>query len=206
MRRVLIIGVATAIVLLVLSQLLLPLYLEGRAEDRLTDSGGRADVNLKALPALTLLADSGSEARVRGSGLSLDLNGSGEKPLDKLDGFGRVDVDLEASTAGPFHVSDLSMERGSRDDPYTTSLEATVTGRELATYTGERLAGPLGDFLGGLAAGAVPFSNTPIPVRVEATIESDDGRPRVASVTGSIAGLPAGPLLEAIAEAVGRRF
>jgi hypothetical protein len=206
MRRVLLIGIGIAIVLLVLSQLLLPLFLEGRVEDRLAKNGGKADVTLKALPALTLLADSGSEAKVRGTGLTIDLNGGGDKPLDPLDGFDKVDVEMRASTAGPFHVDDLVLRRGSRDDPYTTSLQATVTGRELATYTASQVAGPFGDFLGGLAAGAVPFSNTPIPVSVDATIESEDGRPRVASVTGSIAGLPAGPLLEALAVAVGGRF
>jgi len=206
MRRVLLIGAGIAILLLVLSQLLLPLYLEGRAEDRLTSNGGKADVTLKAFPALTLLVGSGSDAKVSGTGLNLDLNGGGDKPLDDLDGFGKVDIDLSASTAGPFHIGELTMRRGSRHDPYITSLEATVTGRELATYAGSRVAGPFGDFLGGLAAGAVPFSNTPIPVTVDATIDSKGGEPRVASVTGSIAGLPAGPLLEAIATAVGGRF
>ena len=206
MRRVLLIGTGIAILLLVLSQLLLPLYLEGRVEHRLTRDGGKADVTLKALPALTLLAGSGSEAEVRGTGLNLDLNEAGNKPLDHLDGFGKVDVDVKASTVGPFHVEDLVLQRGSRDDPYTSSLHATVTGRELATYAGGQVAGSLGDLLGGLAAGALPFSNTPIPVTVDATIASEGGAPRVESVSGSIAGLPAGPLLEALAAAVGARF
>jgi hypothetical protein len=206
MRRVLLIGIAIAILLLVLSQLLLPPFLQGRVADRLTKNGGTAEVTLKALPALTLLAGSGSEAKVRGTGLNLDLNGGGDKPLDKLDGFGKVDVDLKASTAGPFHVSELTLRRGSDHEPYGMSLEATATGREIATYAGGQLAGGLGDFLGGLAAGAVPFSDTPVPVSVNATIASDGGQARVASVTGSIAGLPAGPLLEALAIAVGRRF
>src|SRR3954447_3486489 len=127
MRRVLLIGAGIVIAVLVLSQLLLPLYLEGRVEDRLSKNGGSADVTLKALPALTLLSDSGSEAKVRGHGLTLDLNGGGAKPLDKLDGFGKVDVDITSSSAGPFHVSDMTLKRGSRDDPYQTSLDATVT-------------------------------------------------------------------------------
>src|SRR5947208_16553278 len=120
MRRVLLIGVGIAILLLVLSQVLLPLFLEGRVEDRLTKDGGSAEVTLKALPALTLLADSGSEAKVRGHGLTLDVTGAGNKPLDDLDGFGKVDVDVTGSTAGPFHVSDLSLKRGSRSDAYST--------------------------------------------------------------------------------------
>src|SRR5437764_14631330 len=52
MRRVLIAGFGVVILLLVLSQLFLPLYLEGRVEHRLTKNGGKADVTLKALPAL----------------------------------------------------------------------------------------------------------------------------------------------------------
>jgi hypothetical protein len=206
MRRLLMIGLGVLILLLVLSQVFLPLFLENRVEDRLTKNGGSADVTLKALPALTLLDHSGSEAKVRGHGLTLDLNGAGGKPLDTLDGFGKVDIDVTSSTAGPFHVRDMTLRRGSRDDPYQTSLDATVTGSELATYAGGQVAGGLGDFLGRLAAGAVPFSTTPIPVMVNATLASDGGAARVVAVSGSIAGLPAGPLLETLANALGRRF
>ena len=206
MRRVLLIGTGIVIFLLVLSQVFLPLYLEGRVEDRLTKDGGSADVMLTALPALTLLADSGSEAKVRGHGLTLDVTGAGNKPLDDLDGFGKVDLDVTASTAGPFHVRDLSLKRGSGSDPYSTSLDGTVTGRELATFAGSQFGGALGDFLGNLGANVVPFSDTPIPVTATATVASDNGSPRVVSVNGTIAGLPAGPLLEAMTTALGQRF
>src|SRR3954468_21045919 len=117
MRRVLLIGAGIAILLLVLSQLLLPLYLEGRAEDRLTSNGGKADVTLKAFPALTLLEGSGREAKVSGTGLNPDLNGGGDKPLDDLDGFGKVDIGLRASTAGPLHNGALTIRRGRPRDP-----------------------------------------------------------------------------------------
>src|SRR2546425_9682433 len=100
MRRVLLVGVGIAILLLVLSQLFLPPYLEGRVEDRLVKNGGKADVTLKALPALTLLADSGSEAKVRGTGLTLDLNGGGADALRKLDRVHKVDLELEPTTGG----------------------------------------------------------------------------------------------------------
>src|SRR3954447_1744079 len=53
MRRVLVVCFGLVILVLVLSQLFLPLYLEGRVEGRLTREGGKADVTLKALPALT---------------------------------------------------------------------------------------------------------------------------------------------------------
>jgi hypothetical protein len=202
MRRVLIIGTGTIILLLGLSQLLLPGFLEGQVADRLTKGGGKADVTLKAFPAVTLLGGSGSEARVRGSGLSLDVNGGGNKPLDALDGFDKVDLEVTASTAGPFHVDDLALKRANDHGPYTTRLDATVTGRELGTY----FAGPFGGFLGGLAAGAVPFSDAPIPIHVNATVTSNGGTATVTSVNGTIGGLPAGPLLEALAIAVGGSF
>jgi hypothetical protein len=206
MRRILIVGAGVVIVLLVLSQLLLPPFLEGRVADRLTNDGGHADVTLKAFPALTLLAHSGREAKVRAHGVTLDLTAAGDKPLHELDGFGKVDLELTSSSAGPFRVNRMTLQRGSRDEPYTTSLDASVTGRELATYAGGAIAGPLGGFLGGLAAGAAPLSATRVPVHVNATIESDGGAPRVESAGGSIAGLPASPLLEALAAAVGTRF
>jgi hypothetical protein len=207
MRRVLLpLGAGIVIVLLVLSQLLLPRFVDRQVEDRLTKDGGSADVTVKALPALTLLAHSGSEAKVRGSGLTLDLTLAGDRPLHELDGFRKVDIELRSSTAGPFRVSRLVLRRGSRDEPYATALDATVTGRELAAFAGRTLAGPFGDFLGGLAAGAVPYADSTIPVHVRATIGSDDGRPRVAAATGTLAGLPAGPLLQALAVAVAQRF
>ena len=206
MRRVLIAGFGVLILLLVLSQLFLPLYLEGRVEDRLTKNGGKAEVTLKALPAFTLLAGSGDETKMTGSGLTLDLLETMKKPLDTLDGFDKVDVDVTDSTAGPFHVMHLTLQRDNENDPYDMSLEGNVTGRDLATYAGGQLAGPLGGFLGGLASGALPLTNTPIPVTLDATMKSDSGEPRVESATGTIAGLPAGPLMEALAQAIGQRF
>jgi hypothetical protein len=206
MRRILIVGATILIVLLLVAQLFLPGYLEGRVSDRLTKNGGKADVTLDAVPALTLLAGSGSEAKVRGHGLALDLTAGGDKPLDQLDGFGKVDVDVTSSTAGPFRVDELVLRRGSRDQPYTASVKASVTGRDLAAYAGGSLAGPLGSLFGGLAAGAAPFSDARIPVDAGATITSDGGRPVVTSADGTIAGLPAGPFLQALAVAVGGRF
>jgi hypothetical protein len=206
MRRVLIVSFGLVILLLVLSQLFLPLYLESRVEDRLTKNGGKAEVTLKALPAFTLLAGSGDETKVTGSRLGFDLMETMNKPLDNLDDFDKVDVDVTDSTAGPFKLSHLTLERDNSDDPYEMSLEGSVTGRDLATYAGGQLAGPLGGFLGGLASGALPLTSSPIPVTLDATMKSDGGRARVESVTGTIAGLPAGPLLEALAQAVGQRF
>jgi hypothetical protein len=206
MRRLLIVGAGVAIVLLVLSQLLLPPFLQGKVADRLTKDGGHADVTLKAFPALTLLAHSGHEAKVRADRVTLDLTAAGDKPLHELDGFAKVDFEATSSTAGPFRVNELVLRRASRHAPYTTSLDASATGRDLATYAGGSIAGPLGGFLGGLAAGVTPLSDARVPVHVNATIESDGGAPRVEAANGTIAGLPAGPLLEALAVAVGTRF
>jgi hypothetical protein len=206
MRRAVVIAAAVLIALLVLSQLLLPPYIEGRVKDRLTKDGGTADVSLSAFPAVTLLFGSGDEAKVHARGLRLDVASTTRKPLDRLDGFDKVDVEVTASTAGPFRVDDVNLERDHGGDPYTTTVHASVSGHDLATYAGGSLGGALGGLLGGLAAGAVPFTSARIPVALDATVASEGGEPHVQSVNGSIAGLPAGPLLEALAEAVARRF
>ena len=122
MRRILIVSAGVAIVLLVLSQLLLPPFLEGKVADRLSKDGGHADVTLKAFPALTLLAHSGREAKVRADGVTLDLTAGGDKPLHELDGFSKVDLEVTSATAGPFRVSRMVLTRGNRDEPYTPSL------------------------------------------------------------------------------------
>jgi len=68
------------------------------------------------------------------------------------------------------------------------------------------MGGPFGGLFGGVAAGALPFGDEPVPVDLDATIRSEDGRPRAVVVNGSIAGLPAGPLVEALAQALAGSF
>jgi hypothetical protein len=207
MRRLLYVALGI-VVLLVLSQLLVPPYLEHRAEKRLTERGGHADVQIEALPALRLLFDDGQRIKVRGDGLHVEiLHGNGSRRVfDELDRFQEADVRFTRMSAGPFAVRNVTLARKSSDDPYTIVISASVTARALSSYAGGQLAGPFGGLVGRLAAGTVPFSSEAIPVEVDADIRSRDGRPEIVHVDGSVLGVSAGPLASAIASAIASRL
>ena len=205
-RRVLFGALAAVVAALVLSQLLLPRYLEGRAEDRLTERGGRATVSLSAFPALRLLGSEGDRIEVRGQALSVGLGVRRERVLDRLDGFDEVDVEVVDLRAGPFLGRSFSLARAGSEAPYTLRLSAEVTARGLSEYAAESLGGALGGLLGELTRGALPLDGEPIPVRLDAQLESRDGRAEVVAGGGSVAGIPAGPLAEALAVAVAARL
>jgi hypothetical protein len=208
MRRALIFAAAAIVVLLVLSQLVVPPYLEHRAEKRLTAKGGHAQVTIDAVPAVRLLFNDGNKIKVRGDGLHVDLlNGGGSGPVfGELDRFDQADVRLTRMSAGPFAVRQVTIARHGSSEPYTLVISASVTGRALSSYAGSELAGPFGGLVGRIAGGVVPFSAEPIPVEVDASIRSRDGRPEVQSVDGSVAGVSAGPLAAAIAAAIADRL
>ena len=209
MHRMAILAVAGLIALLaVLSQLLVPRIAEREVEKRLTRHGGHARVHLSALPAVRLLLKEGDGVRVRASGLVTpppDPAGS-SSALDDLDGFDTVDIQVIGTRMGPLTIARLTLKRTGADEPYTATVQATVTGADLATYAGGQLGGGLGGFLGGLAGAATPGASIEFPVDVGATLVSDNGRLRASAVTGSVAGLPAGPLVEALTAALAARF
>jgi hypothetical protein len=207
MRRALLIAAAAIVLLLIASQLFVPPYLEHRAEKRLTEKGGHADVTIDAFPALRLLWNDGHRIKVRGDGLHVALLGAGGgQVFGELDRFDQADVQLSRMSAGPFAVRHVSLKRNGSDKPYTMVLSASVTAQALSSYAGDQIGGPLGGLVGRLAGGVVPFSGEPIPVEVDAQIRSRDGRPELQAVDGSIAGLPAGPLAAALAAAIAGRF
>ena len=208
MRRALLYAAAAIVVLLVASQLLVPAYLEHRAEKRLMAKGGHAQVTIDALPAVRLLFNDGSKIKVRGDGLHVDLPGGAgnNQVFGELDRFSEADVRLTRMSAGPFAVRQVTIARHGADDPYALVISASVTGRALSSYAGNELAGPVGGLIGKVASGVVPFSAEPIPVEVDANIRSRDGRPEVESVDGSVAGVSAGPLAAAIAAAIADRL
>jgi len=208
MRRSLLYAAAAIVVLLVVSQLAVPAYLEHRAEKRLTAKGGHAQVTIDALPAMRLLFNDGSKIKVRGDGLHVDLlNANGNTQVfGELDRFNQADVRLTRMSAGPFAVRQVTIARNSSSDPYAVVISASVTARALSSYAGNELAGPVGGLIGKIASGVVPFSAEPIPVEVDANIRSRDGRPEVESGDGSVAGVSAGPLAAAIAAAIADRL
>jgi hypothetical protein len=209
MHRMAILGIAAAavIILLVAVQLVLPPLVEKRVEHELTKHGGHARVHLSALPAPRLLFKEGDSLKVRATGLV--TNGSanpGSGGLSELDGFDSVDVQVIGMHVGPLTIARLSLERPTAGEPYTATVQATVTGSALATYAGSQIGGGLGGFLGGLAGTAMPGSGTEIPIDLTATLESRDGHVDATSVNGSVAGLPAGPFVAALAAALAGRF
>lgn len=206
MRRAWIGLLAALAAALVASQLALPPYLEGRIADRLTERGGSADVSLSALPGLRLLAGDGDRIEVAGSGLRVELAGERPALFEKLDGFGAVDVRLADVRAGPFDTRSFRLARPGGSRAYRLTVSATTSLRELSAYAGSRLAGPLGGAAGRLAGEALPLARRPLPLELDVEIESRDGRPRIVSGAGSVAGLPAGPLAEAIAGAIVARL
>jgi len=201
-------GIAvTVLVLLIAGQVALPPYLSGRVEDRLREGGGNADVSLSAIPSYALLAGRGSRFEAEGSGLRLDADSRRERPFDRLDGFGEVSIDIRDSRAGPLRVEAMTLSRDGNDAPYRLDVRASASPREIAADLGSRAGGALGGLAGDLAARTLPGGGfASVPVDVEATIASQDGRVSVTDADGSVAGLPSGPLTEIVLAAVLERL
>jgi hypothetical protein len=204
---ILAVSAAALFILLAAIQLALPPYVEHRVERELTKNGGHARVELSALPAPRLLFKEGDSLKVRATGIvtsQADPNSSGA--LRDLDGFDSVDIQVIGLHTGPLTISRLTLRRHDAGEPYTATVQATVTGAALASYAGSQIGGGLGGFLGGLAGTAMPGSGTEIPIDLTATLESDNGRLHATSVNGSVAGVPAAPFVEALAAALAGRF
>lgn len=203
MRRLAIVTVALVVVLFVASQLAIPPIESDRIASRLTVHGGSAHVELSAFPALRLLGGDGDSVRVRARGLTFALAPPASS-LRRLDGFHDVDLALTDSQSGPFRLASASLTRKG-GQPYRLTLDATVTGADLASYAGGQFGGELGSALGGLAGQVLPFAQQPIPVTVDTRLRSVGGRPAVVSAGGTIAGIPADPIIEAVADALAAR-
>ena len=207
MQRIAILAAAALLLLLVAVQLVLPGLVARRIEDHLTAKGGTAQVDLSAFPSIRLLFREGARIKVRAHGIETPLGELRRNDaLNDLDGFDEVDVRTSGSRIGPFEVGLLTLTKHDGEGTYSARIEATVTGGELSAYAGRQLGGGLGGFLGGLAGGAFPGSATEIPIDIRAVLRSDDGRARAVAVSGSVAGIPAGPLVEALASALAGRF
>ena len=207
MHRMAILTVLGILVLLAVVQIGLPPLLERRVEGHLTKGGGSAQVELAAVPAVRLLFREGDSLKVRASGLATGLaEPSSKGALSDLDGFDKVDVQVIGMRVGPLHIARFTLRRDTGDDAYRATVSATVTAAELSTYAGQTLGGGLGGFLGGVAGGMMPGGGAPIPIDLDAVLHSDSGSLRAVSVNGSVAGLPAGPFVEALAAALAGRF
>jgi hypothetical protein len=196
------IGIVVAFLILVLgvTQLVIPPLAARHIEHKLTAQGGTAHVSLHAFPALRLLFQHGDSIDVTGDGLRVQLGTGRQHVLDKLDNFGSAHIHLTNVTAGPFETKVFTLDRSGGAKTYDLGVSASFTPASLASYLGSSVGGGLGGLFGGLAGGLV--GTQPVPVEVHAQLESQGGNPRVVSGAGTVAGVPMGPVLEAVAAAV----
>jgi hypothetical protein len=206
MRRISIVAIIGLFVLVVAGQFVAPRIAAHEVAKRLTKDGGSATASVHAFPWLRLLFNEGDSVRVRANGIRLPLITPGSKVLSGIDGFDDVDIEATNAAAGPFKIQKLTMQRSGGNNAYRTTLTGTTTGRAVATFAGNQAGGALGGFLTGLAGGALPFGDQTVPFDFDTTLRSVGGMPQAVAVTGNVAGFPAGPLAEALAQALAGRF
>jgi hypothetical protein len=197
--------VGVVLLVLVLSQLLLPPIAASKIEHKLTQDGGNAQASVHAFPALRLLWQHGDSIDVTGSGLTVPLGTGQQHVLKKLDNFGAAHIHLTDVSSGPFKTQSFSLDKQSGQSTYDLAIRASFTPSALASYLGSNVGGGLGGLLGGIAGGFVA-GNQPVPVAVDVQLASDSGTPRVISGAGTVAGVPMGPVLEAVVAAVVARL
>jgi hypothetical protein len=173
-----IVAVAVVLILLLAVELALPRVAGRVVARRLTRDGGHARVELRAFPASKLIRSEGDSITVRASGLKAPSTAP-ERP---------------ANGGGLSHL-----------DGFDT-VDIQVIGIRLGPLEISRLTlirhgdEPYRAHAEGSLAG------TPIPIDVTADIESHDGRPRATKISGSVAGMPAGAIVELITAALASRI
>ncbi len=188
-------------VLLLAAQFVIPPLLERHVEGQLTEHGGTADVQLSAIPAAELLLGHGDNLEVDAHGLSVDLDPQQKDVFKRLDDFGDVKIAISDSRAGPFTISGFRVERLG-PNRYAVAIRGSGNAADVARYAGDRLAGGFGQALAGLAATALGDFTRPIPFDASMVIDTSSGSPEASSVDGSVAGFPAGPLAQVVANAL----
>lgn len=200
--RYALIAAGVLVAALIVTQIVLPPILEGQIEDRLTKGGGTAQVELHAVPALRLLAHDGDRISLEGRGLDYPLN-QRQAVFDKLDGFGKVDVRLVDITAGPFSVARFDLSRSGGENNYHLVSTGTSSVAKISSYLTSGLPPLLSSLLAGATRGVTgPAAERQIPFAVDAELASDDGQARFVSGTGSVAGIPTGPLAALLAQTI----
>jgi hypothetical protein len=186
---------------LVASQVLIPSLGERRVEDRLTEGGGSAEVKLGAFPAVRLLLSDGERFEVDARDLDLDLDEEAQV-FDRLDGFSIVDVSIEDSVAGPFELESFRLTRDG-EGPYRVVADGATTAGGLAEAGLKAVELP-GESLADVIFGELldDVDETTVPVELDLEVTSEDGRVRVVSGGGTVAGFETGPLAQLITSAI----
>jgi hypothetical protein len=204
--RYLLIAAAVFVLVLAVTQFALPPFLAGKVEDRLTARGGRANVDLDAVPALRLLTHDGDRFELEGRGLEFPLDQE-QSVFDKLDGFDEVRVRLFDVTAGPFTVKRFDLTRDDGEDAYTLTSTGESSVARVSSYLSSGLPPLLSSLLAGATRGVTGrAADRAIPFRIDAELASEDGEPRLVRGSGSVAGIPTGPLAALLAQTVVSRL
>ena len=197
--RIAAIVAAAIVLLLVVTQLVLPGLGEGAIEDRLTENGGVADVSLSALPAARLLWGDGDEIGIQASGLDLDLDTQPEV-FDDLDRFDDVKIAMAGSQAGPIELDSFALTREG-DEPYALAIRGSTSPTELAEFVAADSDLPGAGVIAGVID-AAGVGTLDLPLEIDMRLESDSGRVHVIEGDGEIAGIPTGPLATWITNAI----
>jgi hypothetical protein len=199
--RYLLIAAAVLVVALVVTQFALPPYLAGKVEDRLTERGGTATVDLDAVPAVRLLGHDGNRFRLDGRGLEFPLDQK-QAVFDKLDGFDSVEMRLTDITAGPFKVQRFDLSRDGGGDNYRMTAAGRTSFAQVSDYLSSGLPPFLSSLLGGATRVTGPAATRLVPFTVAAELASDNGEPRLVTGNGTVAGIPTGPFAALLAQAI----
>ena len=189
------------VALLVASQFAIPPLVSRQVAKDLTAHGGHADVHVSAFPALRLLFRHGKTLTIDAQRLSVDLGRDQQDVFRQLDNFSNVKILIKDSRAGPFTISDFGIKRiGSHD--YELGVIGHGAAGDIARYAGDQLAGSFGQALAGLAAASLGAFARDIPFDATMGIDTSTSPPTAHDVTGDVAGLPAGPLAQVVANAL----
>jgi hypothetical protein len=112
-----------------------------------------------------------------------------------------VTIDVGDSRAGPFGINRFHVRRIA-PRTYNVAITGNGTAGDVARYAGSRLGGGFGQALAGLATSALGGFERPIPFDARMQIVTSSGAPQAQAVEGSVAGLPAGPLAQVVANAL----
>src|SRR5215208_7597455 len=126
MRRNAIVTVAVVIALVALgSQIAIPAYVSSQVEDRLTQNGGTAHVEVHSFPAAELIGGKGDRIEIHASDLKLDLPAQSTEVFGRLDKFEEVEAELVRVNTGPFRVDRFVLKRGKGERTYRLSMQAS---------------------------------------------------------------------------------
>jgi hypothetical protein len=182
-----------------LSQVIIPNKAESDAKDRLTKEGGSASVTITAFPAIRLLFNHGEKLEVRARDITIPINDLRGGSFKKLDGFNHVRVRITSSTVGPFTTNEMLLKRDGGEKLYHFTYRGSTSVTQLAELALAALPLQLRSLVETLTGRP---GRAPIPIVLNAQLESNNGKVNLVSGGGTVAGLPLGGLSLAIAGAV----